>query len=283
MQNQALFYFVFSCQVLLISFFLPRMVLKRMRYVLETYPPAAYPRLYSVSIESVERAHRIYRNLNGLALLVGVGLVAIGLYAPTEEMLGWDSSSVLAIYFFIQFVPLVVATSGGFTYFNPKRAADSRSTRKAGLNRRRLTDFVSPVTVGAAVFVQVAFVGFIAYVNQFDFPWFGGYLNVLIMTGMNVFFALLVARMLYGKKMDPYMANEDRVRQMALGVRSLFFVSIAATLFVSMEITMHALGLQGFSPVAMSLYFQLLAIVSFQEFRIDKVNFDVYKEEPLAT
>ena len=43
-----LFYIVFLGQILLISYYFPRKLLERMQYVLETYPPAAYPKLPSI-------------------------------------------------------------------------------------------------------------------------------------------------------------------------------------------------------------------------------------------
>ena len=198
-------------QVLLISFYLPRAILSRVRYVVETYPPSKYPKLYPVPIEAVEKAQRNYRNLNLFALLAGFVLLFIGVYSPTEEMLNWDSISVLGLYFLLQHSPVMIAASSGFIYFNFMRRADSRTTRKAELHPRRLFDFVSPVTIGIAIFVYVAFVGFIIYVRQFEFSWFGGYWNIFGITAVNLFFAGIIVQHLYGKKKDPYQAYEDRI------------------------------------------------------------------------
>lgn len=283
MQEHMMFYVVFLIQIFLISFYFPRKVLQRMRFVVETYPPATHPRLYPVSVDAMEKAQRIYRNLNLFALLVGLGLVTMGVNSPGEEMLHWDSGNVLTIYFFVQYLPLIVATSSGFTYFNPKRAADPRSTRKADLRRRRLFDYVSPALIGTAVFVYFAFVLFIIYIDQFGFSWFGGYLNIVGITAVHVFFATLIVRLMVGKRKDPYQASEDRERQIEVGVKSMVFVGIAATLFVTLEIGLHALDLQNLSPTVMSLYFQILALVSFREFRIDDTDFEVYRVDPAVT
>ncbi len=173
MPEQMIFHFVFLSQVLLISFYLPRAILSRVRYVVETYPPSKYPKLYPAPIEAVEKAQRNYRYMNLFALLAGFVLLFIGLYSPTEEMLNWDSVSVLGLYFLLQYSPFMITS--GFAYFNFKRRADSRTIRKADLHPRRLFDFISPVTIGIAIFVYVAFVGFIIYVRQFEFSWFGGW------------------------------------------------------------------------------------------------------------
>ena len=39
MQEQLMFYVVFLSQILLISFYFPRKVLQRIRFIVETYPP----------------------------------------------------------------------------------------------------------------------------------------------------------------------------------------------------------------------------------------------------
>ena len=282
MREQMIFYFVFLSQVLLISFYLPRTILSRVRYVVETYPPSKYPKLYPVPIEAVEKAQRNYRNMNFVALLAGLVLLFIGLYSPTEEMLNWDSISVLTIYFLVQHSPMMIAASSGFTYFNFMRRADSRTTRKAELHPRRLFDFVSPVTIGTAIFVYVAFVGFIIYIRQFEFSWFGGYWNIFGITAVNLFFAGIIAQNLYGKKKDPYQAYEDRITYIELNVKILVFLSIMGPLFVATAIALHALDLQDLTPISISLFFQLMAIIGFRAFRIDNINFEVYKEDPLV-
>ena len=55
------------------------------------------------------------------------------------------------------------------------------------------------------------------------------------------------------------------------------------TLFITIDVTLHAFELQHLIPLSLSLYFQLVAVIGFREFRIDNVNFEVYKEEPLVT
>ena len=203
-EGQTLFYVVLVSQILLLSLYLPGKVLRRVRYVTETYPPSSYPRLYPVTADVRERAERNYRNLNRFALLIGFGLVFIGIYSPSEEMLHWDSISVLTIYMALQYSPLIIAATSGFTYFNVKRKMDRRTTRKAELHPRRLFDFISPTVVAIALVVYVAFVGLIVYVSQFDFPWFGGYWNIVGITVLYLFLAGTIVQILYGKKKDPY-------------------------------------------------------------------------------
>jgi hypothetical protein len=204
-----LYYVVFLAQVLLISYVLPRKVLDRLRFVVETYPPAQYPRLYPVTMDKVERAQRNYRGLN-------------------------------------------------------------------------LFDFVSPAEICLAAVVYVTFVGLILYVGRFDFPWFGGNLNIAIVSAINIFFALVILNSLYGKKKDPFQAPEDRARQIGITIRTAVWTSILATIFIALNIGLGAFDLGQLKPIAFSMYIQLLALLSFRAYGIDNVNFEVYREGPVA-
>ncbi len=281
--GQVLFYFVFLSQVLLISFYFPRKILGRVKHVVEKYPPSVYPRLYPVSLDVAKKAQRTYWNMNLFALLAGFALVLVGLFRPTEKMLNWDSDSVLLIYLLLQYSPLIIASTAGFTYFSLMRKADSRTTRKAELRPRSLFDFVSPAVFGLAIFVYVAFVVLILYVRQFEFPWFGGYMNIVGITVANLLFAGIIVHNLYGKKKDPYQSYEDRARQTGIIIRALVWTSILATGFVALSIGLAAFDLRHLQPISFSLYVQLLAAITFRATRIDDVNFEVYREDPLAT
>ena len=285
MQQQTIgwvFYAVFLSQVLLLSFFLPRQVLGRLKFVVDSFPPTQYPKLYPVTMGEVERAQRNYRLMNLFALAVGLILVAVGLGWPTRNLIDWDNELISLAYMLLQFSPMIIALGAGFTYFNLKRRADLSTTRKAELRPRRLFDFVSPAVVGLAAVVYVAFVALIIYVRQFDYPWFGGYLNIVIMTIMNLFFAGLIAYNLYGKKKDPYQSSVDRAQYIRLTIRAMVWTSILMTLFVAISIGLSAFELGQLKPIALSVYVQLLALLSFQSFRIDDVDFEVYREDPVA-
>jgi len=281
--GQMLFYLVFLSQVLLISFYFPRKILGRVKHVVENYPPSAYPRLYPVSLDVAKKAERTYWNMNLFALLAGIALVLVGLFRPTEEMLNWSTDSVLLIYLLLQYSPLIIASTAGLTYFSLMRKADSRTTRKAELRRRSLFDFVSPAVLGLAIFAYVGFVLLILYVRQFEFPWFGGYSNIVGITTANLLFAGVIARNLYGKKRDPYQAYEDRTRQIGITVRGLVWTSILATVFVALSIGLAAFELRHLQPMSLSLYVQVLAVITFRATRINDVNFEVYREDPVAT
>ena len=134
--------------------------------------------------------------------------------------------------------------------------------------------------------MYLAFIVFILYVRQFEFPWFGGYGNIVAMTAMNLFFAGIVFWNMYGKKLDPYLAYEDRKRQIELTVKSLVFISIAATLKIAISIVLGALELRHLKPIVTSLYFQLIVFICIgtvlRAFRVEDMNFEVYKKDPVV-
>ena len=142
---------------------------------------------------------------------------------------------------------------------------------------------MSPAVFGLAIFVYVGFVLLILYVRQFGFPWFGGYSNIVAITAVNLAFAGVIVHTLYGKKKDPYQAYEDRARQIGVTIRGLVWTSILATGFVALSIGLAAFDLRHLQPITLSLYIQVLALIAFRATRIDDVNFEVYREDPLAT
>ena len=50
-----------------------------------------------------------------------------------------------------------------------------------------------------------------------------------------------------------------------------------------MNIVLAALEMRDLQPFKHSLYFQLLGVVCFLAYRLDNINFEVCKEEPLVT
>ena len=66
-------------------------------------------------------------------------------------------------------------------------------------------------------------------------------------------------------------------------IKILVFVSIAATLFIALNVILASLGLRHLEAPITSVYCQLLALVCYQPYRIDFINFDVYREDSLPT
>lgn len=255
-----------------------------MKYLFDNYPPSIYPKLYPDSIESYHRARRNFRLLNALILVAGL-LIVVALYVVPHDA---DLGNVISFgYFMLQFSPLMLLELSSFKEFKKMRKANSSTSRKANLRPRRLLDFVSPAAFGTAVFTYFAFVLAVLYIKQFNFEWFGGYWNIVGITGMNIFFAGIVVFNMYGKKLNPHQSDEDRTRQIGGTVKALVLTSIMATVFVTISVLLSAFDLREFMPVGQSVYFQVIAVISIRAtmlyFQVDDVDFEVYKEQPLAT
>lgn len=275
MLSNILLYTIFLSQIFIISFYFPRKMLKRMAYIFETYPPSDFPKLYPKPIHFYQKTHRNYRNMNLAIFLIGLLLLVILINDSTND----DWSGVFNAYFMVQFLPMIVLEIGSFKLYKLMRQANTHSTRKAELRPRRLLDFISPALLGTAFFVYVAFIFFVLYVKQFNFPWFGEYTNIITVTAMNLFFAGIIFWNIYGKKLDPHQAHEDRMRQIELVVKQLTLISTGATLFIMITITLASLDLRQLQPFSMSLYLQIIAVIGLRTLRVDDTNFAVYKKE----
>lgn len=280
MPDNLIFSLAFLSQVVLVSAWLPIRLYKRARHVLTTYPPQDYPRLYPKGVVAYERSlvHFIYLNI--AIFLVGMFFWVIFNLDATND----DYAGVSWAIFMLQSVPFLLLEIFTFRTWRMMRESDTRTTRKAGLRRRRMLDVISPLQIGVVTVVFIAFCLFVSYINQFDYPWFGGYLNVLLVGLGNALLAALVAWNLYGRKRDPYMEENDRLNRIRLLVRQFVLVSIAVTVYAMVTITLQAFELREYKQLAMTLYVQLLAVgCYFTLFQDRKMNFEVYRDEPVTS
>jgi hypothetical protein len=280
MQSYYFFYGVFLSQILIISFYFPRKLLRQMRWVVNTYPPSTHPLLYTKPIEMYENARRRYRNLNGFLLIIGLLILGALMRIDHDN----DLHNAIAMgYFFAQMIPVILLDFSSLSEFKRMRSANTKTTRKADLRPRRLTDFISRPLLSAAVITYVAFIALIVYIDQFNYDWFGGYVNLAGISLVNALFAGISYWHTVGKKLNPHESADDRATRIATVAKIMALTSIAATVFVSITIALSMFEVRYLLSVALSVYFQLLAIVGFQAYRIKYQDFDVYKENPLRT
>ncbi len=275
-----LFYMIFLSQIFLLSWYYPKKLRTRVEYVFNNYPPDKYPNLYPRPLEKYQRGLWTYWNTNIFMMIIALGFF---LLLVSRVANGEADTAIVVTTFFLQFVPMLMLEVAVLRYYKAMQENRTRTIRSAQLQPRRLFDFISPGLLGLAILIYFAFVALIIYVNQFGFSWFGGYSNILMITLSNLFFAAIAYWHMFGKKMDPYQSHEDRMNQTKLVVKQMAFVSIAVTLYVSFNIVLSAFGLRHLQPMFLSIYFQLLAIISYQAVSIENIDFEVYKEEPLAT
>lgn len=279
MTGNTLFNLAFLSQIILISALLPRTLFKRACHLLKTYPAAEYPRLYPKGPGSYERGLNRFVGLNAAIFLVGMFFwVTFNLDATRDDYAGvaWG-------VFMLQSVPFVLLEVFTFRTWKLMREADARTTRKAELRPRRLTDAFSYLQTGLVASVFIAFCLFVNHINQFGYPWFGGWLNVIIIGMGNLLLAGIVLWNLFGRKRDPYMEERDRLRRIRQMARQFVLVSVAVTVYATVTITLQAYELREFKQLAMTLYAQLLALGCYFTIYADQgINFEVYRAEPVS-
>ena len=280
-----LFYFIFLGQIFLISFYFPKKLLARMKYVVETYPPSEYPRLYPKPIEYYKIGHWAFKLINRVIFILGFIILFAVVFVVDHASFaedGFISEAWPAAYGMIQFLPLLLLEFSEFSQFKLMRQANLATTRKAELRRRRLLDFVSPTVLGLAVLLYFSTVLFDLYVAEFDFHW-GQWAQVMVLTGTNLCFIAVGAWNLYGRKLNPHQAPGDRARQIAVQLNSLLYCSMALSVFLMTIAAVNVFDLDFLSATLMSLYFQVFVFLSIghvlRGLKLEDIDFEVYKSE----
>jgi MFS family permease len=280
METKFLFAIVFLNQLFLMSFYFPKKIANRIQHVYSTYPPSKFPKLYPMPIEYYQDKQRNFRIINWFILIAGLFLLSyMFIYFPQDSHRErWDQA-LIGLFFMVQFSPVILLEIASFNLYKLMRKLDERTAKKAEFQPRRLFDFISPLLMGTTVLVYAAFVGFIFYFQRYDYPWFGGIMNIVIISGTNLLFIGMAVWHMFGKKLDPYQSFEDRRRQISFVIRQMAIVSIAMTIYAAFTIVAHTFEFRHFGSTFMSIYFQIIAVVGLRALQIDNINFDVYKED----
>jgi hypothetical protein len=288
-----LFCFVFLSQVLLISWFYPRRVISRRRYVLQNFPPSTHPRLYPQPIEYYERGLRNFARLN-LAIVVAGVLIILALilrtlggewdgtiFTPWSASGEWDAAIVLP-FFLVQSFATVFLELSSLKHQRAMAKAPPPRVRTTELRPRRLVDFVSPNMLVVAALSNVAFIVFLLYYRRFEFPWFTAAGNIAGVAFVFLLFSAAVGVALLGPRPDPYQAHQDRRTVIQLVVRQALAFCIAYPVLVTAQLTGKLFDPGTFEPVIASLFCQGTALAllwPLYSFRVDSLNFDVYRSD----
>lgn len=284
--TDSLFYIAFLGQIYVISYYFPEKILARMKYVIDTYPPSKYPKLYPKPAEYYVIGQWKYRAVNRFIAAFGLGLLFAIIFVVDHSTFaddGFISEAWPAFYGMLQFLPLIVLEMSEYSQIRQMKKANLATTRQADLRPRRLLNFVSPTLVGATVLFFVAMLYYSFYVNDFVFSWNSDTTQMaLVVTATNVLFLVIGGFTLYGRKQNPHQATEDRSRHIGASLRSMFFVSIAMSIFFITRAADDAYNLDSLDATIMSVYFQVIVFLSLghlmRSLRLEDVNFDVYKD-----
>ena len=288
--NYALFAIVFMGQIALISHYFPRQMLARLGWLLDTHPPADYPRLYVHALEYYQKAQSRFRLLNrGIAIigLLILGWILAGHGSANDGERASISDAWPAAYALLQFMPLILLEFAGFRQFRMMREANSCSTRKASLAPRRLFDLVSPARVAITVALFVVAVVFNFYAHDFDFSLRQDAMQMtLAMVLANGVMAATAGWAAFGRKQDPYQATADRVHQIRANLHSVLNVSMLISVFITLKIVAEVWKLESLDAVFMSLYWQAVGLLSIgyilRTVRVEDIDLEVYRDQKLA-
>jgi MFS family permease len=293
MGETILFCIVFLSQVLLISWFYPRRVIARGRYVLENAPPSTYPKLYPQPTEYYERRLRYYARLNSAIVVVGLLIVAglvlgtLGgtwdgtLVTPWSASGEWDAA-IVTPFFVVQMLASVSLDLASLKHQKAMAKAPPPRVRTTELRRRRLVDFVSPAMLVVAAVTVVAFIAFILYYRRFDFVWFTAAGNIVTVVVMLLMCATVIGSALRAPRSDPYQSHQDRSNWTRLVVKQALAVCIGVPLLITGDLLLKLLDWELLEPVIASLFCQGAAAVllwPLYSYRVDDVDFEVYRRD----
>ncbi len=261
-----------------------------MRNVLTTYPPETYPKLYPRPIEHYKMAHLAYKYVSRFILLLGLFILFAVVFLVDHSTFaddGFISEAWPAAYGMIQFLPLMAVEFSELSHFKQMRKANFKSKRTADLRRRGLIDLVSPPLLGMAILFFAGAILFDLYVHDFVVAWgHDSIQRALVMAVTNMSLATVGAWTLYGRKLDPHQTVEDRIQRISVHLKSLFYVSMALSVFIAITAADDVYNLDAVDALIMSVYFQAIALLSLgytlRNLKLDEIDFDVYKNDVAA-
>jgi len=280
MPNTLLFYIIFISQIGLISYYYPKKIVAKMNLIINNFPPENYPKLYPESLEKVNAIQRNYLRFNFIFLFIGIALLSyFGVFAPENTSDNYFEGLPL-MYGMLQFSPMIYLELLGSKQLKLMRNTDNRTNRKADLQSRRLFNYISPLLLGAAIFMYFTFLISVLALNNFIFTE-NIIINIVTLTAVNILFIVIAIINLSGKKRDPYQASTDRDTQIKSSLHSLAFVSIFVSIFIIIHTLTNRYEMNYLEIIINSLYFQILAVFGLgnliRNFKIEETNFDVYK------
>ncbi|MGJ8663497.1 MAG: hypothetical protein ACSHWU_07595 [Marinicella sp.] len=279
MNHNELFYLVYLSQIAMISIIIPMWIKKRFDNMVLNHPPAIYPKLYPVSIDTMRYAMKTFRILNAMMVFIGLLIIGITLITQSAELLNWDTQAMLTVTFLLQLLPFLYLGLSGIKYQQIMRQVGQPTKRKAQLTPRNLLDFVPKQLLIATFVTFISYAMVVIYIQQNPFPGFAGYWNILYVFLLNIFYIFMIHRILSGRKMDPHQAQEDRLNHTRLIAKILIMGAILCNLFLTISMVLSVLDLRHIGDIIQSLYFQLVALMMSQTSTYEPNNYDVYRAD----
>ena len=257
---------MFSVQLAMMSVVFPAWLVRRLRrfapgMATERYAQLHPGRDYHRDMERVSSRFRASCWIIGAA-----GIALLGWFVSYTQRPDWDDGPVealLAAYFFLQTVPLLVVAWLQVQLKKKLLAQTSpEPKRKASLQRRGLFDFVSPYTLALAGACYVLGAAYVVYIAQDPFEGFAGIgVNIGMSTLMYAAQGFIVYHLLYGKKINGIETDAAGVHAVGLAVRLCVWVCIGASIHQAVNFTLVLQDLQRWEPFAECAFLVLCAML----------------------
>jgi len=269
---------VFLSQVLVVSLHAPTIVARRVRTLLATRPPAEYPKLYPVPIETIEHTLRLYRILNAGIAVLGLAQAA-WFYVVDGEM----DPTAYALYTCLQVAPVLLWGQWEKRYFQRMSAGAHSSIRRAQLTPRRLFDFVSPVQLGLVVTTYVGATVSIVFMTAAPIPepLLTSTFTFTLMTIFNLFFASGLVWLRTPKRSDPHQSHSDRVRTIRAVYQAAVTTIILMNAYVALQSVLTSFEVLRYAGFAASLLVQFFGVAAAKAsvLVLGQEDFEVYKAD----
>jgi hypothetical protein len=258
MLYDTLFLLVFISQIIVISIYYPR---KLKNLVMDLDAPSSDNRVGGPRVCS-GKTIRVYVLLNHLVVVTG--LVVLVLFFTLEAFESMTAVLLaIGIFFFLQLSPLLIpGISDLLSDLNsvPSRHDDQRKTSTDAI---QLFDVVSPLLVGVAVIL------FLAYLIPELLRWGGNWdiqlLKILIFISSNLFFAGVIITNLYSVKRSTDEDYVKRLQDFRKIAPTFVYISIGISIYFFGKQFLFDFDMQHFRPTMMSVFLQLLAFGVFNK------------------
>jgi hypothetical protein len=278
---ELIFYLAFFSQILLISVYYPKQIMKRMNYVFKHCPFETHEKLYPKGYEKAIEGKVTFKLLNVVTTVIGVLLlIALVIITLNGNMQLSKINFVPMVYGMLQAIPFFVMEVSALKQFKLMRNRNSDTKRQAELNPRSMFNYVSPIRFFAAMLMFFVCITIISSFNDFELS---ASIVVLLVSMFlcNGLFVGLGYVLLHGKKLDPHQSPKDRHIMTTAAFHSYTSISILVSVFFILNRSVDHYALDDWEPLFNSLYWQSLILLStgsaLRLTHLEKINYDVYK------
>lgn len=249
-----LFYLVFVSQIVVISFYFPRKLVKQASQSATTNG-MGLP-------HDIDKKLMGYTRVNNLIAVLGLGLLAAFIYFDWTVSVTAVLASI-GVYFLLQLSPLAIPSvrqlMADLKASRPQNGEHQELPHESG----KLFDYVSPLQIGIAL--GLSLIWLVIKLPEWNGEMNTQLLNIGIFAGGHLFVAVLVARNLRMLKHGGAGQNGGNkgIEDSRLAIPLLIYVSIGLSIYSLAKQFLLDLDLHQIRPIMMSFTLLLLATLAF--------------------